>query len=129
MSRFADRIASQRAYLLVEMTTFNEEQNIRRQFGPDLFSKLWRELELQWPGPTQFHAEHGVCRSGTGATLKIEYRPLAATIHCECNGESGEIVFQVNKQPVPSVVMVFNGIPYIAKELASVLVAVIDKYP
>jgi hypothetical protein len=117
------------------MTTFNEEQAIRRQFGPNAFMELCRALKSECekinasaPVKCVSHEERpplscGVRNLSTGHVVSVAYQSLAATIHYEREDDAGEIVFRVNKQPTPSVCMVFRDVPCRPLEIASILIA------
>jgi hypothetical protein len=135
MATIADKIASRQAYLLVEMTTFNEEQNLRRQFGPGIFKELCREMKAECDRinasarvKAVSHEERpplscGVRNLANGDVASVSYQSLAATIHCEVKSETEEIMLRINKHPEPSVHMVFRGVPCRAQEVASILIA------
>ena len=130
MQSITDKIASRQAHLLVEMTTFNEEQSIRRLLGPASFNELCSEIEAECErinrsGVGQFRCDKvplalTVRNQSTGKVLKVRYDSASAGIQYECE-ETGAILFRVNKLDTPSVVPVFHDTSYRPQELASVL--------
>ena len=127
------KIAAEAKRVLIEMAAFTEEQEIRRFHAPALFQELKKEIDAEC-GRINKAAETvsfssdifslEVRDGNTGCTLKLEYQPEAAAIQCECTRrKAGHVMLRVNRHPVPSVVLTFEGDSLQPVELAAKLLS------
>jgi hypothetical protein len=126
-------LIGQEKTLKAERAWFVEEQNIRRALGPAAFQKLCALIQSECEHVNNVSLDRFLM-DRTAMSLKIkdtrnarvlflEYDENAACIHHTESGKpSGAIVFRVDKTPMPSLMPVHNGVPYIPGELAMALV-------
>ncbi|HEX4137020.1 MAG TPA: hypothetical protein VHY84_20585 [Bryobacteraceae bacterium] len=129
----SQRIAAEQKRLLIEMEVFTQEQEIRRFHAPVLFRELKEEIELEC-GRINKASERVSFRSEVFSLevrdivnpygLTLEYQPEAAAIQCECTRRKvGPVMLRVNRHPVPSAVLVFEGDALKPVELAAKLLS------
>lgn len=117
----SERIALRQSRSIIEMATFNEEQQTRRFYGPQFFRSLMDELTAEsdrinqqgerlvaGPVPAASLAIR-VRDQTTGHVLEVEYDAGGAAIRSVCREKTELIAFRVLHHPVPSVVAVVDG--------------------
>lgn len=121
-----ERKAAERQY-------FVEEQNVRRSLGPALWEDFCNGIEIECKHANQHVGETflvnrtpvslTVRHLPSGRTLRLEYQEAAACIAYRESGKpTGAITFRVNKTAAPSLTLMYNGAPYVTKELAEDLI-------
>jgi hypothetical protein len=115
-------ITSARRARMVEMENFIEEQNVRRSLGPALWNNLCNEFEEECRNLNNVEKRFLIEKTArtirkirdlqTGNFLRLQYEELAGNIAYEFGRQKGNIGFQLNTAPVPSLVCVYNGTPH-----------------
>ena len=111
---------------MVEMENFNEQQNVRRSLGPALWNNICNEFDDECRNLNSVEKRFQVERKPlmmmirdlqTGRVLRLRYEDLTGLIAYESGHEKGNITFRVDTTPAPSLMCLYNGIPFLPRDL------------
>lgn len=130
ISELIQTVSAERDARLVEMTAFNNEQEVRKVLGPAKFVELCKAVEAECDrlnaSGQRIRIEKPpyrlkVTNDANGRVLHLSYQELGPCIAYQVGADSERIMFRVDKTPAPSLMLMYLGGPVLPMDLAQEL--------